>query len=120
MAMSLQAQNPPNIPETPEHSDRVANYALNRDTLLKNIVKDAQSDKPDIKSEINNSGGNVNLQCNSGFFLAVAKPAFSLFHAGFSKTINGITMTMPNPPIFTKDSSELHQTMLYQFEISTR
>ena len=88
--------------------ERTANHALNRDTLLKNLVRDAHSDKVDLASEVNNSGGNVNLQCNSGFFLAVVKPAFSFFTAGFSKEVQGITISMPNPPTFTKDSTDLN------------
>ena len=98
--------------------ERTANHTLNRDTLLKNLVRDAHSDKVDLASEVNNSGGNVNLQCNSGFFLAVVKPAFSFFTAGFSKDVQGITISMPNPPTFTKDSTDLNETILYQFEIS--
>ena len=43
------------------NQSRTTNYALNRDNLLKNLVKDAHCDKLDIVSEVNNYGGNVNL-----------------------------------------------------------
>ena len=49
-------------PQVPNPSlERSANHTLNRDTLLKNLYRDANSDKADVSTEINNSGGNVTL-----------------------------------------------------------
>ena len=124
MAMSTLADSLQSLPGTANHSnpttnqERTTNHALNRDTLLKNLVRDAHSEKAEIVSEVNNSGGNVNLQCNSGFFLSVVRPAFSFFRAGFSNHVLGIKISMPNPPTTTKDSTDLNETVLYQFDIA--
>ena len=114
----ITSQSSHNQVSTSSSSERTANHTLNRDNLLKNLVRDAHSDKADVYMEVNNSGGNVNLQCNSGIFLAVVKPAFSNFSNGFSAIVQGINISMPNPPTLTKDSTNLNQTFLYQFDIS--
>ena len=99
--------------------ERVANYALNRTNLLQGLTKDAYSDKADVSCEVKSFGENVNLQCNSGFFLAVAKPALSSFQAGSTMVVQGITCTMPDKPTLKKDTTGLYETLLLQFNLKT-
>ena len=44
----------------------------------------------DFEIEINDNGNNVNVQCSSGFYEAVAKPAFSSLSHGFKLEIFSI------------------------------
>ena len=100
-------------------NERVAHHALNKEKLLRGLVKDAHGDKPDIECEVNNFGGNVNLHCNSGFFLAVVKPAFLNLNAGSPFVVQGITVSMPGKPTTTKDTTGFNEKILFKFSIST-
>ena len=97
---------------------RNADYTLNRDKLLNNLIRD--SDKPDTVVEVNNHDSNVNIQCNSGYFHAVVRPSFSsLDDERITRVINGLSVSLPTPPKTLKDSTSLNQTLLYQFIVTT-
>ena len=69
---------------------RVAPYILNKTKQLNNLSKDAT--KHDFEIEITHET-NVNVQCSTGFFLAVAKPAFSNLSKGYKAVVSGVGLT---------------------------
>ena len=119
MSVSAATTHDPVVQDSLENDVRVASHALNRGNLLKGLIKDAHGDKPDIECEVKNYGGNLNLHCNSGFFLAVAKPAFSNLCAGFQAGVGLFAITMPSNPTVTRDTTGLYQTTLFQFNITS-
>ena len=65
--------------------DLITKFALNQKRQLSGLAK--HSKLPDFVIETNDSGKNVNVQCSSGFYEAVAKPAFSSLSSGFQLEI---------------------------------
>ena len=64
---------------------RQFNCALNSDKQLKKIVDDAHL--PNFKTEVNNSGYNVNIRCNSGTYAKVVKPTLFTISEGYSVAV---------------------------------
>ena len=64
---------------------RLAPYVLNKTKQLINLSNDAS--KPDFEIEITH-GTNVNVHCSTGFYLSVAKPAFSNLSKGYKGVIS--------------------------------
>ena len=56
-------------------SSRRVGFNLNPDKQLTKIIDDAEIENFTI--EVNNSGQNVNIKCNSGSYVKVAKPSLS-------------------------------------------
>ena len=57
-----------------------AQYQLNKVKQVAKLVKDSAIDNFEV--EVLDSGRNVNIKCNSGFYEAVAKPAFASLGQG--------------------------------------
>ena len=71
----------PSILGAPPVSNLVAKFTLNKKKQLTGLAKHAKL--PDFWIEIKDSGRNINVQCSTGFYEAVAKPAFSSLSKGF-------------------------------------
>ena len=71
----------------PQH--RVAPYILNKTKQLNNLARD--SSKADFEIEITHET-NVNVHCSSGFYLSVARPAFSSISNEFRTIVAGISI----------------------------
>ena len=103
---------------------RVASYSLNHDKLVSSLVAGAAVGTPDITVTVNSVGGNVNIQCSTGFFHAVAKP--SLLKGGFPKPPSQVIgfpevmVVMPLPMTTTMDNAGRTQTDLLKFEMKKR
>ena len=65
----------------PAVSDLVARYTLNQKRQLSGLAKHSKLN--DFEIETNDNGKNVNIQCSSGFYEAVAKPSFSSLSSDF-------------------------------------
>ena len=67
--------------------DKVAPYILNKTKQLNNLARDAS--KIDFEIEITHET-NVNVHCSAGFYLSVARPAFSNISKDFKAVVSGI------------------------------
>ena len=67
---------------------RQFNCAMNPDKQLDKVINDANL--PNFSLEVNNSGFNVNIRCNSGTYLKVVKPSIQTLSAGFTGTVGTI------------------------------
>ena len=72
----------PNVPPDPTLANRQASFTLNQNLQVEKLVADAVIS--DCAFTANNSDQNVGIQCSSGFYQNVAKPAFSTLSIGFS------------------------------------
>ena len=99
-------------------NSRSASYALNKDSLVSNLVKDASLDH-DILCEFNCGGQNVNVKCSSGFYAAVAKPALSTISEGHSLTVQGIVATVTSSGSDMTDTNGLSVNTLLKISLRT-
>ena len=86
------------------HSNKTRqfNCAINPTKQLDKVIDDAKL--PPITLEVNNSGHNVNLKCNSGTYAKLVKPVFQTLSEGFSRTVEDVICVFcPLPP-----GEELH------------
>ena len=74
------------IASTACNQTRQFNCSLNPATQLDKIINDAHL--PNFKLEVNNSGYNVNIRCNSGTYARVVKPTITAIDNGFTATAN--------------------------------
>ena len=65
-----------------------AKYMLNQEKQLSGLAKN--SFLKDFEIIANDSGKNINIQCSTGFYEAVAKPALSQLSEGFQNKIDTI------------------------------
>ena len=77
-------------PSHPSATNKVANFALNKDKQIRSLAVDA--DLTDYEILINDDGKNVGIQCSTAFYEAVAKPVM----CGLSK---GATFNIENVPV---------------------
>ena len=98
MATSLPDWNtgPPDtlLPGQSDQRHRQAAFTLNQTNQTNKIVSDALI--TDCEFSPNNSHSNVNIKCSSGFYKAVAMPAFSTLSPGFSQASKEATITCSN------------------------
>ena len=71
---------------TAQNLTRQFQCSLNPVTQLDKIINDAHL--PNFKLEVNNSGFNVNIRCNSGTYARVVKPTIATIDNEFSATAN--------------------------------
>ena len=69
-------------------SNLVANFSLNQNKQLAGLARHSSFDDFDI--EVKDSGRNFNIQCSTGFYEAVAKPAFSSITKGFKLQFHSV------------------------------
>ena len=97
---------------------RSTTYALNPNSLMSNLVRDA-SLAYDILCESNSHGHNVNVRSSSGFYAAVAKPALCSLSNGHSLTTNGIISTVATSGMDTADINGLIVNRLLKISLRT-
>ena len=96
-------------------SSIIAGFSLNKTKQLAGLSK--HSSVQDFQVEINDSGRNVNIQCSTGFYEAVAKPAFSGLSQGFThKTSNIFIECIETRNML--DNSNFISGILLRFSIS--
>ena len=88
------ALNPSADPPDPGQGQRQASFVLNHDLQVNKLVADAAIS--DCEFSANNSDQNVNIQCSSGFYKAVAKPAFSTLSPGYSHRSGEVLVSCSN------------------------
>ena len=108
-------------PTEPDEYVRVATYSLNRDKLVSNLVAGAAQGTPDITVSVKADRHNVNIQCSTAFFHAVAKP--HLLQGGDMRPPRPIpghpmVLSMPTPVSKDMDKTYLMETFLLRFEIA--
>ena len=91
-----------------------ANYQLNQQKQIKKLVRDTRI--PDFEMTCNDNDRNVNIQCSTGFYEAVAKPAISSLSTGFKHTVHGVTITC-SLIRSTKDLNNSIPGLLLRFEL---
>ena len=69
-------------------SSLVAQYCLNQQRQLSGLYK--HSFVNDFEIVTNDSGRNINIQCSTGFYEAVAKPSLSCLSTGFQTQVESI------------------------------
>ena len=97
---------------------RSTTYALNPNSLMSNLVRDASLDY-DILCEFNSHGHNVNVRSSSGFYAAVTKPALCSLSNGHSLTTNGIISTVSTSGMDTADINGLAVNRLLKITLRT-
>ena len=85
---------PTSDPPDPTMYQRQAPFTLNQNVQVDKLVADAAIS--DCEFVANNSDQNVSIQCSSGFYKAVAKPAFSSLSPGFSHRSGDALVTCSN------------------------
>ena len=73
---------------------RIANFELNNEKQADKILKD--SNNPDFTISCNDNNRNININCNSGFYLQVAKPTLLQLATGSIDSIDGIDIECQN------------------------
>ena len=74
-----------------------APYALNRDRLLENLASEASSEQPSVVVEVNNSGGNVNLQCSPAFLHAIVMPTLLTLGFPYTRVVTNLVLSLASP-----------------------
>ena len=82
------------LPAASASGQRHASFTLNESHQVDKVVSDATIS--DCEFSPNNSDSNVNIKCSSGFYKAVAMPAFSTLTPGFSQSSREATITCSN------------------------
>ena len=67
---------------------RQFNCAMNQKVQIEKIIQHAKL--PAFETEVNNSGQNVNIQCNSAVYAKVVNPALQTLSASYTITIDSI------------------------------
>ena len=99
-------------------NSRSTSYALNKENLVSNLVKDASLDQ-DILCEFNCGGQNVNVKCSSGFYAAVAKPTLSSISDGHCLTVQGIVASVTSSGNDMTDTNGLSVNTLLKISLRT-
>ena len=73
---------------------RIANFELNYSKQTAGIIKDAEA--KDLNISFKDTNKNINLECSSGFYAEVAKPAIQLMTNEDIPTINGYKILLEN------------------------
>ena len=74
--------------ETSNVARLVGNYSLNQNKQLAGLAKHSKLQDFDIS--VNDNDKNVNIQCSTGFYEAVAKPAFASLSKGFKVELSSV------------------------------
>ena len=85
-ADSIEVRSTP--PDLSNVSKLVANYSLNQNKQLVGLAKHSKLQNFEIT--INDNAKNVSIQCSTGFYEAVAKPAFASLSKGFQLEISSV------------------------------
>ena len=99
-------------------TSRSTSYALDKGSLVSNLVKDARLDQ-DILCEYNCGGHNVNVKCSSGFYAAVAKPTLSTISEGHTLTVQGIVASVTSSGTDMTDTNGLSVNTLLKISLRT-
>ena len=82
-------------------------------------LKTRANDVTLMSKSVKDFGSSVLLTCMAALFCSTVRPAFSSFTAGFSRTVNGLIITLPAPPILTQDGAKLEKDVKLAFSIIT-
>ena len=96
-----------------------APYALNRDRLMENLASEASSDQPSVVVEVNNAGGNVNLQCSPAFLNAIVMPTLLTLGFPYTRVVTNLVLSLASPPARYTDITGVTQYDLLQFTFSS-
>ena len=96
-------------------SHRYAPYTLNQQKQVSKLIRDASI--PDFSIEELDSGRILNVKCNTGFYEAVAKPAFSSLSQGFRHQASDVSIIC-TVKRNTLDSGSSLSGLLLRFELS--
>ena len=90
-------------------------YQLNQRKQVYQLARDTSID--DIEITTNDSDRNVNIQCSTGFYEAVAKPALSSMSTSFSHSVSGVNILCT---VFrkTQDQNLSFPGLFLRFELS--
>ena len=90
-------------------------YQLNQRKQVNQLARDTSID--DIEITTNDSDRNVNIQCSTGFYEAVAKPALSSMSTSFSHSVSGVNILCT---VFrkTQDQNLSFPGLFLRFELS--
>ena len=112
-------QGPPNMTEGLGPQPRQANYTMNHDKLMENLLEDASSDLPSIECIAKDSRKYVLVQCSPAFFSSVVTPVILSLKAPFNAAADGALITLDEDPTPTLDKNGLIVYHTLKFNIST-
>ena len=59
------------------------------------------------------------LTCMAALYASTVRPAFSCLTSGFSRTVNGFVITLPAPPVLTKDQTGMVKDVKLALSVTT-
>ena len=111
-----------NAPDVQKPRTRQFNCAINPTKQLDKVINDAHL--PNFIVEVNNSGYNVNIRCNSGTYAKVVKPSIQTLSANFSGTVDNIicafTLEPPGIDLQQLDFNDLIRVNLSKMSSPTQ
>ena len=90
-------------PDTAPTTSTIASYTLNKQKLVSNLQARASSDGPLLTMEAKDGGKSVSILCMAALFSSTVRPALSPFSKGYTRTIDGTTISLPKPPHLMRD-----------------
>ena len=112
------APRPPAAPRPPDPVINTTSYVMDKKKLTKRLQLRA-SDSQLMSKTVKDFGSSIMLTCMAALYASTVRPAFSCLTSGFSRTVNGFIITLPAPPVITRDQAGRVKDVKLAFSVIT-